>query len=135
MEMSLARLRAVPGIERLPAAIVVTKSDRLRYHPPVSRWLRQEPDRLAAVDPDLVRQESRDVYAFLHQRQEYGVLAPFGVFDRCTLHFVSASGGEATPDTCLFPRGFRPCRVLQPLLAILAMVGMLEGDQMRLVGT
>lgn len=135
LEMSLARLRAVPDLERLPAAIVATKSDRLRYLPPVDRWLRHERDPLAPVDAELLHRESRDVYAFLHHRQEHAALAPFSVFDRCTLHFASASGSEASPEKEVFPRGFEPSRVLEPLVAILAMAGMIEGAQARLVGT
>jgi hypothetical protein len=134
-EMSLARLRAVPDLEKLPAAIVATKSDRLRYLPPVDRWMRHERGPLAPVDAALLRAESRDVFAFLHHRQEQAALAPFSVFDRCTLHFVSASGGEAAPGEKVFPRGFAPSRVLEPLVAILAMAGMIEGAQAPLVGS
>ncbi|MCK2243614.1 MULTISPECIES: hypothetical protein [unclassified Crossiella] len=129
LEMSLARFQAVPELERLPAAIVATKADRLRYQPPVSHWLREENQRHTTVDPELIWRESRDVYAFLHQRQEFGALAPFGVFDRCTLHFVSATGTEAAPAEPVFPRGFAPSRVLQPLVSILAMAGVLGGER------
>lgn len=135
LEMSLARLRVVPHLERLPATIVVTKSDRLRYLPPVDRWLRRERDPLAPIDAGLLHRESRDVYGFLHHRQEHAALAPFSVFNRCTLHFASASGSEAALEKEVFPRGFEPLRVLEPLVAILAMAGMIEGPQARLVGT
>ncbi|MGH3931044.1 MAG: hypothetical protein ACRDTF_13830 [Pseudonocardiaceae bacterium] len=119
LEMSLARLRAAPQLERLPAAIVATKSDRLRYLPPVDRWLRRECAPLASIKADLLHQESRDVFAFLHSRQEHAALTPFSVFDRCTLHFASASGSEASPEKGVFPRGFEPTRVLEPLVALL----------------
>lgn len=128
-EMSLARLRAVPDVERLPVAIVATKSDRLRYVPPVDRWLRRDPEALAPVDAALLQAQSRDVFAFLHHRQEHAALAPLSIFDRCTLHFASASGGEVAPDAAVFPRGFEPVRVLEPLVAILAMAGMIDGAQ------
>ncbi|MGW3467742.1 hypothetical protein ACWDKQ_04555 [Saccharopolyspora sp. NPDC000995] len=131
-EMSLARLRAVPDFERLPAAIVATKSDRLRYLPPIDRWLRHGNGSLAAIDPALLHMESSSVYAFLRNRGEHAALTPFSVFDRCTLHFVSASGSEAAPGEERFPRGFEPVRALQPLIAILAMAGMIEADR---VGT
>lgn len=134
-EMSLARLQAVPDLERLPAAIVVTKSDRLRYQPPVDGWLRYEDNSPGPVDPRVVHLESRDVYAFPHRRGELGALAPFSVFNRCTLHFASASGGEAEPDRKVFPRGFEPSRALQPLVSILAMTGLLEGPGMGDVGS
>ncbi|WP_156753385.1 ATP-binding protein [Actinokineospora pegani] len=135
LEMSLARLQAVPDLGRLPAAIVATKSDRLRYQAPVDSWMRSERDSFVPVDPKQSHLESGDVYAFLHHRQEYGALAPFTVFDRCTLHFVSASGSESAPDKQEFPRGFHPSRALQPLVAILAMTGVLEGPELRHIGT
>lgn len=47
----------------------------------------------------------------------------------------SASGSEVAPDKEVFPRGFEPLRVVEPLVAILAMAGMIEGRQARLVGT
>ncbi|QFZ19634.1 hypothetical protein [Saccharothrix syringae] len=135
LEMSLARLQAVPDLARLPAAIVATKADRLRYHAPVDGWLRFEHSGPDAPDPRVVHLESRDVYAFLHHRGEHGALAPFSVFDRCTLHFASASGGEAAPDRPVFPRGFAPSRVLQPLVAVLAMTGVLDGPGVAEVGS
>jgi len=134
-EMSLAKLRIVQDHARLPAVIVATKSDRLRYRPPIDRWLRTERDPLSPVNAELLHSESRDVYAFLHHRREHAALAPFSVFDRCTLHFASASGSEAAAQKELFPRGFEPSRVLEPLIAILAMAGMIEGEQARRVGT
>lgn len=124
LEMSLARLQAVADHQRLPAAIVATKADRLRYQALVSRWLRHHD---GGVDPRLLHLESRDVYAFLHHRQEHAALAPFSVFDRCTLHFVTASGSDAVD--AAYPRGFHPGRVLQPLVAVLAMAGVLDGAE------
>ncbi|MEV0697259.1 hypothetical protein AB0I53_04980 [Saccharopolyspora sp. NPDC050389] len=134
-EMSLARLRAVPDFERLPAAVVATKSDRLRYLPPIDHWLRHRNGAMAAVDPVLLHMESSSVFAFLHGRGDHAALAPFSVFDRCTLHFVSASGSEAVPGEERFPRGFEPVRVLEPLVAVLAMAGMIEGTPAGRVGT
>jgi hypothetical protein len=133
-EMSLARLRMVPEYARLPAAIVVTKADRLRYLTSVDRWLRRPSGPLSSLDSNLLHAESRAVYAFLHGRREHAVLTPFEVFDRCTLHLVSASGGEAAPDG-VFPRGCEPLRVLEPLVAVLAMAGMIDGAQADRVGS
>jgi hypothetical protein len=134
-EMSLIRLRVQRDVAKLPAAIVATKSDRLRYLPPVARWLRRDLDPLpTSVDASMVLAESRDAYAFLHYRGEHAALAPFEDFDRCTLHFASASGSEAAPDGKGFVRGFEPSRALQPLIAILAMAGVIDSDQARRVG-
>jgi hypothetical protein len=133
-EMSLTRLRVQQDFAGLPAAIVATKADRLRYLPPVSRWLRRRRSSLSTVDATAILEESRDVYAFLRSRGERAVLAPFDAFDRCTLHFASASGSEAAQGGGGFVRGFAPVRVLEPLIAILAMAGMIGGDQAPLVG-
>ena len=137
-ELAVERLLGVPGAGRMPAAIAVTKSDRLRYVPPVDGWLRR-PGTL--LDPDRIREESRDVYAFLHQRGATGSLRPFEAFHRCTLHFVSASGGDAAPAESSgrtgarrFPRGVRPAHVLAPLVALLAMTGVIGGPEAAKVG-
>ena len=114
----------------IPTAVAVTKSDRLRFQPPVDRWLHRES--LVPLDPDHVRQESRDVYAFLHRHGAYSWLAPFQQARRCTLHFVSATGGELVDGR--YPRGASPRRVLEPLLALLAMNGMLGSSEADHVG-
>ncbi|MFI0464547.1 hypothetical protein ACH347_10750 [Saccharopolyspora sp. 5N102] len=133
-EMSLARLRAIPEFERLPTAIVATKADRLRYLPPIDHWLRHRNAALASVDPVLLHVESSSAFAFLHGRGDHAALAPFSVFNRCTLHFVSASGSEAAPGEERFARGFEPVRALEPLVAILAMAGMIGGEAAGQVG-
>ena len=109
-----------------PAAIVLNKSDRLRLHTPVNKWMHAG---FAGppLRPDLIRAESRDVYAFLHQyRTAWPWLAPFESFQRCTLHFASATGGEERGG--VFPRGTQPRRVLEPLIALFAMTGILGND-------
>ncbi|GAA4419438.1 hypothetical protein GCM10023148_18630 [Actinokineospora soli] len=135
-QLAVARLRD----RGLPAAIAVAKSDRLRFVPPADRWLNRGDEQ--ALDADRIRAESRDVYAYLHHTGAGASLHPYEAFPRCTLHFVSASGGDAvryeTPDGQVrgrFPHGFRPIRVLEPLVAILAMTGMLTDDQAKKVGT
>ena len=45
-----------------------------------------------------------------------------------------ASGGDAAESEGLFPRGTRPLRVLQPLVAILAMTGVISGPGAEGVG-
>ncbi|HEX6351852.1 TRAFAC clade GTPase domain-containing protein [Actinophytocola sp.] len=144
-ELAVERLRSVPGrVDQLPATIAVTKSDRLRYVPPADRWLRRGDERF--VDPRRVQRESRDVFAYLSQTGAAASLLPFETFRRCTLHFVSASGGDAVPVNGqdggstgdglekYFPRGIRPTRVLEPLVAILAMTGVIPGAEADRVG-
>ncbi len=129
---ALSRIRGRPDMRDLPAVIVLTKSDQLRYQYPVDAWLRREAAE-EGLRADEFRAESADAYAFLAQ---YGAQATLGVyhqFAKCTLHFVSATGIAADGGT--YPRGIRPARVLQPLVALLAMVGVLDGAQARKVGT
>jgi hypothetical protein len=143
-DLAVERLRARPdGIDRLPATIAVTKSDRLRYVPPADRWLRRGDN--DEVNAARSRAEGRDVYAYLHQIGAGPSLRPFDAFPRCTLHFVSASGYDALPvpddgkpakdkPKKYFPHGVRPTRVLEPLVAILAMTGMITGPEAQKVG-
>jgi hypothetical protein len=133
--LSLERLRSfrtAAQVAELPATIAITKADRLRFVPPADRWLRQgndEPLTAAAA-----QNESRDAYAYLYKEGAAASLAPFDVFTRCTLHFVSASGGDASDETKAFPRGVRPMRVLQPLVALLAMAGIVDGPELAGTG-
>jgi GTPase SAR1 family protein len=134
-DVALERMQALPGgLERLPAVVAMSKSDRLRYVPPADKWLRRGSER--TVDPARIRAESRDVYAYLHQLGAGASLRPVNLFPRCTLHFVSASGGDAVANGSerYFPRGVRPTRVLEPLVAILAMTDMITGPDARKVG-
>jgi Double-GTPase 2 len=139
-DLAVERLRSLPGgIARLPAAMAVTKSDRLRYLHPADRWLRRGDS--GALDAASMRAESKDVFAYLHRIGSRASLRPFETFTRCTLHFVSASGGDAVPTRSgegkadkHFPRGVRPTRVLEPLVAILAMTGMITGAEAEKVG-
>lgn len=115
----------------IPAAIVVTKSDRLRFEPPVDRWMSLTGN--ARIDARVVTAESRAAYAFLYQRGALAWLQPFHDCLKCTLHFVSATGAE--PHDGVYPRGVRPRRVLEPLIALLAMTGILTGPDSVEVGT
>lgn len=139
-ELAVERLRSMPGgANRIPAALAVTKADRLRYLPPIDRWLRR--DAPPSLDAGLIREQTRDVYAFLHHTGQTGALRPFEAFRRCTMHFVSASGKDAIADHPTddgtekhFVRGISPIHVLEPLVAILAMTGMLQGAEAYRVG-
>ena len=142
--LSLARITAGnPDYALVPAVVAVTKADRLRFRPPADFWLRRGPE--TAVQASRIRAESRDVYAYLHESGARAALDPFEVFDRCVMHFVSASGGDVVVPTettvspgelpaGTFPRGVRPHRVLEPLVSILAMAGVLPGAESEKVG-
>ncbi|MDL5205248.1 hypothetical protein [Streptomyces sp. ALI-76-A] len=105
-------------------ALVVGKADLLRFEPPVDRWLSRPST--APLDARRLREESRDVYAFLRRHAAPAWLRPFDSALRCTLHFASATGGQ--PANGRFPHGVRSRRVLGPLLSILAMCGLLSED-------
>lgn len=124
----LAHSRALDTV----AAIVLTKSDLFRFDPPVDRWLRTDAVRAGRLDPAEIERESHDVYGFLHARRAEAWLGPYSWFPRATLHFVSATGGA--PVDGQFPRGVRPRRVLEPLVAVLAMTGMIAGPEAQQVG-
>jgi hypothetical protein len=119
----------------VPAAMAITKCDELRFTDPVMRWLRRPG--LSAFrpvsDPDLnlLWRESRDAYAFLYEREMHSWLRPYSVFAQTTLHFVSATGSAGVDEENefgepikRFVRGVLPQRVLDPLVAVLAMSGM-----------
>jgi hypothetical protein len=134
-ELAVQRLQGRAG---LAVALAVTKSDRLRYLSPADRWLgRGDVHTLNAAD---IRAESRDAYAYLRHIGAGPSLRPYEAFPRCTLHFVSASGGEAVPVKSgdnfkkRFPHGVRPARVLAPLVSILAMTDVLAGPEAEKVG-
>ncbi len=113
--------RTGPYLET-PAAMVLGKSDLLRFQPPVDRWLGEEPP--AAVGPDQFLEESGDVYALLRQHAGAAWLRPFDAFRRCTLHIASATGGRESQGR--YPAGTGPRRVLEPLVSLLAMHGIIE---------
>ncbi|SMD27611.1 TRAFAC clade GTPase domain-containing protein [Kibdelosporangium aridum] len=122
--------RLPSGGRHLPAAIALTKSDRLRYVRPVDRWIRHDPG--GQVSAEQLLAESRDVYALLSAGSS-SMTRLYNEFERCTLHFVSATGGAVASDD-RFPAGIRPRRVLTPLLALFAMSGVITGQQAERVG-
>ncbi len=104
----------------MPAATVVAKSDLLIHrYPEVSRWLLRED-----LDMSKVEQESEDVYAFLAANNADEYLRPAHSFIDTTLHFISAAG-TAVERSGKYPE-FRPRRVLQPLLTLLATIGAVD---------
>jgi hypothetical protein len=114
-----------------PAAIVLAKADLLRFEPVVSHWLRQA-DTSSGLDPERMRAESRDLYGYLYEHYATAWLEPFKHFRRCTLHAVSATGGRSINGK--YRRGLRSQRVLDPLVAILAMAEVIDGSSADRVG-
>ncbi|GAB2572157.1 hypothetical protein GCM10027168_01100 [Streptomyces capparidis] len=104
------------------AAVVLAKADLLRFQPPVDRWLSRPP--ATSLDPALMLEESRDVYGLLRQHAGQAWLRPFDAIRRCTLHVASATGGQE--DHGRYPAGSGPRRVLEPLLALLALHGLID---------
>ena len=116
--------RRVGRLVDVPAVLAISKCDLVRYEPPVDRWL-GEPVR-SPLDPRRIEEESRDAFAFLSASGGEAWLRPYLDCRRCTLHFTSATGGEAREGR--FPRGAQSRRVLQPLVSLFAMCGMLGVD-------
>jgi hypothetical protein len=115
---------------QVPTAVVMSKADRYRFRAPVGTWLARPPEQ--RVDAEAIRQESCDVYGFIHQHDGGAWLRPFHECRRCTLHFASATGGDAVGPR--YPRGVRPRRVLEPLVALLAMCQVISGPEAERVG-
>ncbi|GAA3884776.1 hypothetical protein [Streptomyces sedi] len=118
----LSRVPRTAGLVMTPSAVVLNKSDLVRFQPTVASWLMSPPPTTGL--PEALREESEDVYAFLRQHGSRAWLRPFTDSARCTLHFVSATGRGERGGT--FPHGVTPRRALAPLLSILAMAGLLE---------
>ncbi|MBL7494713.1 hypothetical protein I6A84_36330 [Frankia sp. CNm7] len=116
---------------QVPAALAVTKSDLLRFEPPVDRWMIDPPSSARLLDGEQVYAQSRDVYAFLRDRGADVWLEPVDAYERTTLHFVSATGVAFDPKEKLFARQVRPRRVLEPLVSVLAMKGFLDAEFVR----
>lgn len=128
-------LDLLKGADRLPsqvsAAIVLNKADLVRFEDPVTRWLRSDSHALNAEE---FFSESRDVYAFLHNKGAAAWTVPYEECAKATLHIASPTGGVGLGEGSVFPRGVTPRRVLRPLIAMLAMTGVLTGAEAEKVG-
>lgn len=127
----LARIDHGQPLLDVPAVVVINKSDRLRFRPPVDAWLRSPSAN--RIDLERIQAESRDAFALLFEHQAQSWLQPYYRCRRATLHFATATGGEVGHDE-RYPRGVRPGRVLEPLVALLAMTGVLTGPGYDEVG-
>jgi hypothetical protein len=117
--------------DKISAAIVLNKADLVRFEDPVTRWLRSDSETLDAGE---FLSESRDIYAFLHEKGAAAWAQPYKEFSKATLHVASPTGGVGLGEGSVFPRGVRPRRVLRPLVAMLAMTGVLTGAEAEKVG-
>ncbi|EFC84333.1 SAV_2336 N-terminal domain-related protein [Parafrankia sp. EUN1f] len=117
------------GLYDVDAAVVVNKSDLLRFQPPVQDWYHRKSPR-DVVDLDLFLEESRDAYALLHSQNAAAWLAPVHECRRATLHFASATGVDVIPaQGGQGPRFYdrvQPNRVLEPLVALLTNAGIID---------
>jgi hypothetical protein len=123
--------------DRLPdlvsAAIVLNKADMLRFEDPVAPWLRADSKMLDAQE---IIRESADVYAFLYEKGGAVWTRPYRECTKATLHVASPTGGadQREGEERVYPRGVTPRRVLRPLVAMLAMTGVLTGAEAEMVG-
>ena len=126
-------LDLMKGTPRLPdqvsAAVVLNKADLVRFEEPVARLLRSDVRKLDAAE---FLSESTDVYAFLASKGAAAWARPYEECAKATLHVASPTGGAAEGD--VYPRHVTPRRVLRPLVAMLAMTGILTGAEAERVG-
>jgi len=127
--LRVARDEQAADFLSIPAAVVVGKSDLLRRGDKyVDWWLRAEADE--DLDLTTVEEESGDVFTYLHIHGGERWLEPAQQCIQSTLHFASAAG--TAPREGHFPdASFRPRRVIKPLLALLAMKGVIDPSALR----
>jgi hypothetical protein len=122
-------LQSSGRLTQVSAALVLSKADMVRFDDPIARWLRCDADE---INPDEITSESADVYAYLHSRGAQGWTRPYNECAKATLHVASPTGGAEQDG--VYPRGVTPRRVLAPLVALLAMTGVLTGPDAQRVG-
>ena len=115
------------------AAIVLNKADMVRFDDPVARWLRAGD---GTIDPVEFLRESADVYGYLERNRALALARPYQACQKATLHVASPTGGamESDDKAGKYPRGVTPLRVLRPLVAMLAMTGVITGEQAEQIG-
>jgi Double-GTPase 2 len=125
----LDRLQEYGRLDQTNAVIVLNKADMLRFEPRIARWLRAETNPLDLVE--LLR-ESADLYGYLRHRRP-ALNRPYQDCARATIHVASPTGGS-DDGSGTYPRGVTPRRVINPLVAMLAMTGLLSGPWTGAVG-
>ncbi|GAA2432453.1 hypothetical protein GCM10010191_53100 [Actinomadura vinacea] len=118
-------LRNSGRLDRVSATVVLNKADLLKFDDPIAFWLRDDVETLTA---EAALRESEEVYAYLHQRGARAWTRPYDDCTRATLHVASALGSDS------FERGVQPRRVLRPLVALMAMTGLLSAPGAENVG-
>jgi len=129
--LTIVRDRVKP--EPVSAAIVLGKADKARFNEPVARWLHSGN---GTLDPTEFLRESADVFSYLVDREAGVLTEPYRVCQKATLHVASSTGGakDGEDKNSKYPRGVTPLRVLRPLVAMLAMTGVLTGSQAEMIG-
>jgi hypothetical protein len=129
--LNIVRQRERP--EPVSAAVVLGKADKARFEEPAARWLRSGN---GTLDPTEFLRESADVYSYLVDHEAGALTEPYQVCQKATLHVASSTGGAKEGDEkgSKYPRGVTPLRVLRPLVAMLAMTGVLTGPQAEMIG-
>lgn len=129
--LSIVRARDKPGPKG--AAIILNKADKGRFEEPAARWLRSGE---GVLDPVDFLRESADVYAYLQRNDALALAAPYeaAMCEKVTFHVASPTGGPKDLEENVYTRGVAPTRVLRPLLAMLAMTGVLTDPQAELIG-
>jgi hypothetical protein len=116
----------------IAAAVVVGKADLLRHDRTVAHWYGRDRRPGRPLNATRIEEESEAAYALLYANGAESWLKPVERCERATLHFASATGGKASgghvPGAPFYPRGVRPRRVLEPVLAVLAMGGILTSE-------
>ena len=126
--LDLVKAQAGPG--QVSAAIMLNKADLVRFEEPVTRWLRSDSETL---DPaEFLRKAAMSMPTCTKERTGDG--APIRECDKATLHVASPTGGAGIGEGGVYPRGVTPRRVLRPLVAMLAMTGVLTGPEAEKVG-
>lgn len=103
---------------------MVAKADKLTYRGDAiaNKWMKTSTAPEEETDLTTVPAESEDVWAYLSAYEAADRLDPVRRFAPASLHFASAAGTGTDPfsgHTRFYEAGFRPTRVLKPLLALL----------------
>ena len=119
------------GLYDVDVAVVINKSDVIRFEQAVRHWYRR-PRIQGVVEVDQIMWESRDAYTLLHSRGAHAWLTPVEACRRATLHFASATGTERKDaEELRFELPVQPRRVLEPLISLLAMAGIIDEKLLR----